>query len=290
MTVAFDAFSEVAAVGTGTLSWTHTPVGTAKGVLVYICQILSTSDSAPVVTYGGVSVPVKLSVSQSTAEVSRVWSCFIGTGIPTGAQTVQITFTGTISRKAYCLTYTSDGNCAYLGSTLASTSANPSISLALAGETCAVSLGAMTGATQDFDVAPTAGWTTRDETESGDMVSLCYTYNTVASTTPVACGLAVFGEKHALVAMGIYEIPASMIVLVGSFALTGKNSTFYWLADTIQTVVGEFILTGKSLLRLINSGDIDTVFAIKRNRVLGAEKRNYTLFAKIRTHILNTKK
>ena len=37
MAIAFDAESNVAA-GTGTLSWTHTPVGAPAGVIVLIVQ------------------------------------------------------------------------------------------------------------------------------------------------------------------------------------------------------------------------------------------------------------
>ncbi len=55
MTVAADAFA-TATPGGGNLTWTHTPVGTPRGVQVFIVQDESETDQVSTVTYDGDSL------------------------------------------------------------------------------------------------------------------------------------------------------------------------------------------------------------------------------------------
>jgi len=111
MAVAHDA-SSMYPTGTGTtasvgsFSWTHTPVGTPKGVIVFEVSTVAVWSA---VTYGGVSltaVPGGSAVDTST-EPGAVVAWFLGSGIPTGAQTIEVTRTnnGTAS-YAYAATVT----------------------------------------------------------------------------------------------------------------------------------------------------------------------------------------
>lgn len=96
MAVAFDAASESHTGATGSISeasfsWTHTPVGTPRGILVFtFC--LAGSGAANGVTYGGVALTaVPGGYAQDTAnEVGDVQAWFLGESIPTGAQTVEV--------------------------------------------------------------------------------------------------------------------------------------------------------------------------------------------------------
>lgn len=97
MAVAFDASSESHTGTTGSsnqasFSWTHTPVGTPRGVLVFIINLDTATGVNASVTYGGVSVPaVSGGVAADTAgEVGRCGAFFLGSGIPTGAQTITV--------------------------------------------------------------------------------------------------------------------------------------------------------------------------------------------------------
>lgn len=83
---AFDASSS-AAVGSVATSWTHTGASSATGVLVWVLQSGSTSLQTIDVTYGGVTVPSVHSVVTATG---RIYTYYLGTNVPGGAQTVAI--------------------------------------------------------------------------------------------------------------------------------------------------------------------------------------------------------
>lgn len=96
MAVAFDASSESHATGNvstsqSSFSWTHTPIGTPKGILVFTFSN-TTNDNATSVTYGGTSMTA---VSGGRAVFSGTYggetkSWFLGSSISTGAQTVVV--------------------------------------------------------------------------------------------------------------------------------------------------------------------------------------------------------
>lgn len=123
MGVAFDAYSASHASGSYYQSfysgkkyqWTHTPVGTPKGVLVFtVEQGASGSTEISSVTYGGVSMTA-VSGGQAvdtTSEFGRVQAWFLGSGIPTGSQTVVVninTDLGVQYHNAVCATVTAGG-------------------------------------------------------------------------------------------------------------------------------------------------------------------------------------
>lgn len=112
MAIAFDTTSNVG-VGTGDLSWTHTPVGTPRGVLVLISQNGNNTDEVTSVTYGGVAMTeVAGSPLQHFLglEYGTLYGYFLGTGIPTGAQTVYVTVSGGLNKRAVCFSVTADGD------------------------------------------------------------------------------------------------------------------------------------------------------------------------------------
>ena len=131
MAVAFDAVAiPSAALYTATFSWTHTPVGTPKGVAVIIVQEKAT-DQVSGVTYGGVAMTRVRSDVRTVTEAGRVYIYFLGSSIPTGAQTVQVTLTGTEDTNAVSLTVTATGDTAVdtsAGADLGVT-ADPSLSI-----------------------------------------------------------------------------------------------------------------------------------------------------------------
>jgi hypothetical protein len=100
MAVAFDAASESHTGTTGSqseasFSWTHTPSGTPKGVLVFTITSDLTGDIISAVTYGGTSMTAVTGGLATDAAVegghTKAW--FLGSSVPTGAQTVQVTRT-----------------------------------------------------------------------------------------------------------------------------------------------------------------------------------------------------
>src|SRR5574343_1167810 len=104
MAVAFDAFSNVAA-GTGTLSWTHTPVGTPRGVRVDIVEDGGTNGVSGV-TYGGVAMELVAVNAKASGEAGTDITYFLGNNIPTGAQTVSVSVSDAVSKRAGATTLT----------------------------------------------------------------------------------------------------------------------------------------------------------------------------------------
>ena len=131
MAVAYDAVAIPSlALYTATFSWTHTPVGTPKGVAVIVVQEGST-DQVSGVTYGGVALTRVRSDVRTATEPGRVYIYFLGSGVPTGAQAVQVTLTGTADTNAVSLTVTSAADSAVDVSAGADAGiiANPSLSI-----------------------------------------------------------------------------------------------------------------------------------------------------------------
>lgn len=102
--VAHDAASESHAGATGStnqasFTWTHTPAGTPRGVLVYVFT-RSATQTVTGVTYGGVAMTAEAGgvAIDTGGEAGRVDTFFLGTGIPTGAQSIVVSRTnnGTI--------------------------------------------------------------------------------------------------------------------------------------------------------------------------------------------------
>jgi hypothetical protein len=119
MAVAFDATSEshsgtTPSTSESSFSWTHTPVGTPAGVLVFTFS-QTASQICTAVTYGGVSMAaVSGGAAVDTAgETGACKAWFLNNSIPTGAQTVAVTRNNTADEAyAIAITVTSSGSTA----------------------------------------------------------------------------------------------------------------------------------------------------------------------------------
>lgn len=126
MGVAFDALAGSHTGITGSTSeasfnWTHTPVGTPKGVLVYVMGDGDAADIISGVTYGGDALsPVTGGFAQDTdQEPGFCKAYFLGAGISTGAQTVEVTRTNNSTEVWACsVTVTAGDDTDYTGVTL----------------------------------------------------------------------------------------------------------------------------------------------------------------------------
>ncbi|HET9672417.1 MAG TPA: hypothetical protein VFQ40_06165 [Actinomycetota bacterium] len=94
MAVAHDSvFTENIRTGTtDPHEFTHTPAGTLRGVYVGIAQI-GINDEVAGVSYGGQGMTRVIDVHPNTAEDVSAYLYFLGTGIPTGTQTVSVDLT-----------------------------------------------------------------------------------------------------------------------------------------------------------------------------------------------------
>lgn len=127
MAIAFDASSESHTGTTGStsqasFSWTHTPVGTPKGVLVFTFTVaeldILDGDNATSVTYGGVNLTAVtggraeyIQTQSSNEGDCKAW--FLGSSVPTGSQTVVVNRTNnSLKMYAVAITVTSSQNSA----------------------------------------------------------------------------------------------------------------------------------------------------------------------------------
>lgn len=103
-TIAFDAVSEfITSLTASPRTWTHTPVGTPAGVLVYAMVDKDNTTFFTAASYGGVAMTlVSGGVAHDAAgEFSTTITFFLGSGIPTGPQTVSVTQATTAASKTF---------------------------------------------------------------------------------------------------------------------------------------------------------------------------------------------
>lgn len=214
--VALDAVSTPTA-GTGDLSWTHTPTGTPKGVLVLIATGnggTSSIDDVTTVTYGGSSLsevtdsPVLSDAGYLRGHSQHIF--FLGSSIPTGAQTVVVSDNNSdnLDKDAICVTVTAGGDTSVVDTaaiTGADTSANPGVTLSLGGETCFAAVVWGNDAPAASSVSPLSGWTDRMEIDYGNHIGGAYTYDTVGSTDVTAGITWVGGDQTRLIGIAIKD-------------------------------------------------------------------------------------
>lgn len=208
MAVAFDAYSQNATEETGNISFTHTPVGTPRGILIFVFWVQNTSEVSSV-TYGGDSCTLtpagRISIGTEPGSVVCYW---LGTSIPTGAQTVSITVSGASGKRACCYSVTASADTEIADeASISTTTANPSATLNLGGKT---SFCAQAFTTGEDDIAtnctPLTNWTSRMENDSGTRGSGSYSYNTIGSADVTVGYTDANSEETALLAVALTEV------------------------------------------------------------------------------------
>ena len=214
MAIAFDAFSNYTGTSNTSFSWTHTPVGTPKAVIVWVVQNAATTVEANAPTYGGVTMTLVGSSVNSTGERGRVDCYFLGTKIRTGSQTVEVTVItppGTYYRGASCVTLTASKitQVKTYGTSINSIAiANPTETLDLGGISCFCAIGFHSGQGAVSGITPTTGWTSRYEYDFSSQTYGIYTYDTINSAN-VACGWTQTSDDAIAVSIAVMEYQGS---------------------------------------------------------------------------------
>jgi len=215
-----DAFS-ASAEGTTDLSWTHTPVGSPKGVCVLVVMPISATDQVASVTYGGVALTeIALSpLLKAAAEAGGVHGFFLGLGIPTGPQTVLVTVSGAATKRAGCYTVTADtSRTSVVDTTTISSDSllNPSGTLSLGGIECFCCEVFMSGQNNVLTgCAPLTNWTGDLEWDPGNAGGCWYSYN-IIGTSDVTMGYTSTAEDCILLAVAIRQNAAERSLLWNS--------------------------------------------------------------------------
>ena len=218
MTVAFDAFD----AGTdqnnaNDQTWTHTPVGTARGVVVLQVEN-GTGDKVDSVTYGSLTLTEVAGSpnDHTTGELGTIHCFFGGSGLPSGAQTVTVSRNATSRHMGASSTVTSASVDTEVVDTDASINSDslssPSATLALAGRTCYVAEALFSGRAALVDITPLAGWTDRQEFDRGSRVVGWYDYDTIGSAD-VTMGWTQGADDAVCIGVAVSEVVAAAAVI-----------------------------------------------------------------------------
>jgi len=228
MTAAFDAFTKIDTVtdtssAGGPLSGTHTPSGTPRGVIVYIHQSAGTTggdgDDVSAVTYGGVSMSRVTTAADTAGETMRTYAYFLGASIPTGAQTVTVTYSGgSATRILYCISVTASADTEVDASNIAEEDqADPDITVATTASTnCFVSGIISSGLSTHTNLSSGTGYTELDLTDYVSRASNVQrrTSNSTGGNVSVLWDTATISDDVAAIGVAIKESAASVFSLV----------------------------------------------------------------------------
>lgn len=191
MAVALDVVTDFTA-GTGTLSATHTPVGTPRGAVVGVVVDGTTSDEVTTAAYGAASL-TEVSGSPHTNAASPGCSIhifFLGTSVPTGAQTVTVNVGGSTVKDAWCYTLTADDDTTVVDTTAVDGAGIGSHTgtLALGGVACHCAEFVWSNGNNTLRISPLTNWSVPvSETDFGSEVAGVYTYD-IVGTADVTMG------------------------------------------------------------------------------------------------------
>lgn len=208
MTLALDSSGSPAS-STGNFSFTHTPAGTPRAIIIGIIQDVGSGDEVTAVTYGGVPVPRIGSVFKATGETSSVYVYHLGAGIPTGPQTVAVTVDFVASNKrvvVWALTGAKDTAVINVQTVVNDVLQDPLVTLQLGGNSAWCAIVFNSGQNLVASIAPLASWTaTLTQQWAGNTkTGGGFRYNTVAAVD-VAAGWTQASDDAAMVAIAIIE-------------------------------------------------------------------------------------
>lgn len=259
MAIAHDATSNSARAGTSPLNWTHTPVGTPRGVVVLVAQNGSATDQVTAITYGGVAMTRVWDEFHSVGEAGASYVYFLGTGIPADAQTVSVTASGATTRQCVAATMTAAADTELdVANGVNGTLTNPSFVLATTAATSTCIYGCTFSGDSTSAVSPGAGLTQILETggggscenfvrrtHTGGNVTVGWTWNNDrTAASGVAIREAAGGDSNPLAGViasattvaGVLSVTKLLAVAVASAStVTGTLQARAALAGTVSS-------------------------------------------------------
>lgn len=211
MSVAFDKVT-ISANFTNDHSFDVTPVGTPRAVLILIVQDIAV-DKVVGITYGGVAMT---EVSESpvlgtTGEAGGLFGYFLGSGIPTGTQSVAIdAVDGSGTKRAYVFHLTAAADTEVEDTkTLDQIVANPSVTL-VTGSGVETWIGAALHSGQDAvaDITKGSDYTSVQELDFGTHVTDIVRRTSIATGGNVTVDWTAASEDAQILAVAVREVVA----------------------------------------------------------------------------------
>jgi hypothetical protein len=191
----------------------YTPPAAPGFALAFVCE-LTASQTITSVDYGSTEMTeiAASPIEKGADEVMHVAAYFLGSGVPTGTQT--ITFNGPAQVRHFSIiTYSSDDDCTINATQTISNDAlaNPSATLSLGGVTSVCSLGFTSGHNDTANTTPLTNWTTVGENAGGTSLGGTYYYDTIGSSD-VTVGWTQTEEDAVMLAVAVSGGPISILV------------------------------------------------------------------------------
>lgn len=242
MALAFDASSET--TGTTTFSWTHTPVGTPRGVFVFIVTQTDTADVISGVTYGGVTMDRQQHAADAVGEAGACYGYFLGESVPTGAQTVEVTVSSGSNAKWACaitVTAAADTELAGIGSAkLEGDSTNSSVTITgIAGASYGAA-GMFWGGGIVGSVVEGTGMTMRQTHDFGDVTGFAMSRSSQLASGDMTMAFDTSGDTDdtAMVGIAIQEAASSSIKTINGLANASIKTRNGLARASVKTVNG----------------------------------------------------
>lgn len=214
MTVTRDAFLESTTfTTTSPKTFTFTPVGTPRAILLGVAYPSVDDEINGAVTYGGVAMArVALATTTAGDEDGSSVLYFLGAGIPTGAQTVSIAHSGAATAKwPICQSMTADADTEIVVSgTVATETANPSVVLDTGATSSLRTAILYSGTTQPGNATVLTGMEANSAAMSHDFgaVTAFLGMQSTAATGSFTIGWTISIDDAAMVAAAVQEIAA----------------------------------------------------------------------------------
>lgn len=208
MAVAFDAATESARTGTtDPHTFTHTPTGTPRGVILTAVNGNASTDFITSVTYGGVAMGEVLQATDTVTEPGNAQIWFLGSSIPTGQQTVSIDLTSATTTDIHfvCITVTASADTyVHTSGRVQENAANPSVTLDPGARTSMAFAALYGGGASPASFTPNGNCTAVHDHDLGAFYSSVIRQTTAASGS-FAIGGTAASDDVAFVACTVTE-------------------------------------------------------------------------------------
>lgn len=221
----FDAKTASITSTTGLTSWTfsHTPSGTPKGIVVMVVHPQSTTDYISGITYGGQALTRLQTAVDTATERGRSDIWFLGTGVPSGTQDVVASFSSNFDLlKFQAVTLvTDDGSDTEVldSDLLQEDQADPSVTLTYSGRVGIAFAALYGGGIAPTSFTPNANCTAMDEEDFGSTYAK-FIRQTTPGTSDFAIGGTAALDDVAYVAAAFAKVAASNATGSASLAVT----------------------------------------------------------------------
>lgn len=214
MAIAYDSSDAINKL-VAPFSGTFTPVGTLKGVFVFVVSPSNEAESnLTSVTYGGVTMTKINYAVDNAGEPGCCWGYFLGASIPTGAQTVLATYTVEQQRVMLVIGVTAgaDTELAGTGSGIVQgDTANPSVTITGISGASYGAAGIFSGVATLGSITAGTGMTKRQGLDFGAMVADSESSTSQNASGDLTIGFTIASDDVAMVAIAIQEVVTSSI-------------------------------------------------------------------------------